>query len=53
MDGGETFYGFEFNNDSTLNKQIDPVAALELDIFIDNRHWLLALHVKVSKSKLF
>jgi len=33
--------GFQFNNDSTLDKNVDPVAVFKFHVFVDD--WALVL----------
>ena len=45
--------GFQFNNDSTLDKNIDPVTALKFHVFVDDRNWFLTFVRETPDRKFF
>jgi len=45
--------GFQFNNDSTLDKNVDPVAALKFHVFEDDWNWFLTFVRETTDCKLF
>jgi len=45
--------GFQFNNDSTLDKNVDPVAALKFHVFVDDWHWFLTFVRETPDRKFF
>jgi hypothetical protein len=53
MDGSQALDGFEFDNDSTLDKQINSITAIEFYVLVDNRHRPLALYPKIPQVELF
>ncbi|HEV2103248.1 MAG TPA: hypothetical protein VGR58_10775 [Candidatus Acidoferrum sp.] len=53
VDWCNLLYGFQFNYDSVLDQDIDPVAAFEFHVFVDDRHWFLALMCDTAQDQFF
>lgn len=53
VDWCDLLYGFQFNYDSMLDQNVDPVAAFEFHAFVDDRHWFLRLMCDTAQGQFF
>jgi hypothetical protein len=51
MNGAQAFNGFQFDNNSTINQKVNPVAAFKFRLFVYYRNRLLALYSQVPELK--
>ncbi len=45
-------HSLDLNDDRFLHEKIQPVAAIQSDLSIDNRQWLLLLHLPAALRQL-
>ena len=43
MNGSDGFDGFHFDDDLSLDEQVDPISLVQMDLFVDEREGLLPL----------
>ena len=52
VDGMNIFVGFYFNNHEPCYKKINSISALQIQIIVHNRNWLLILDLKPSLQQI-
>ncbi len=52
VDGRQTFYRFQFHNNSSFDEDINPVSAFDLHFFVDYRNALLTIYSQITEAKL-
>ena len=48
VDRSESLNGLDFDNDRPLHQKVDPVAAVQLDLFVNQRMGLLLFYLQSS-----
>ena len=53
MNRSETFDGFQLDDNSVLNQQINSISTLEFHILVDDRDRFLAFHGQLAQCQFF